>query len=190
MLILPRSCFLHVPKTGGSWGKKAVEAAGIDCLQFSPGGNQHARRCECPCPEKFMFAFVRHPLGFYRSYWQYKMTCGWDPHNAIDESCRSDDFHTFVTAVLTLMPGIYGRSLQDFVGSAGNPINFIGKYENLVEDLITALLLAEEQFDAAAIRAIPPFNVSNKTDFPGIFTPELEAAVLHSEASMIIRFGY
>ncbi len=190
MLILPRSCFLHVPKTGGSWVKKAIEAAGIDCKPFSPGGNHHPGLGECPCPDKFKFAFVRHPLGLYRSYWQYKMTYGWDLHNVIDQRCRSDDFHTFVASVLTQMPGIYGQSLLEFVGSEVHPIDFIGKYENLVEDLIRALQLAGEQFDAAAIRALPPYNVSDKRSFPANFTPELEAAVLQSEADVLRRFGY
>lgn len=190
MLILPRSCFLHVPKTGGSWVKKAILASGINCEPFSPGGNHHPGLNECPCPGKFKFAFVRHPLGLYRSYWQYKMTYGWDPHNAIDQRCRADDFHAFATAVLTQMPGVYSRSLADFVGTAQQPIDFIGKYENLVEDLITALNLAGCRFDEDAIRALPPLNVSDKQAFPADFTPALEAAVLSAEADLITRFGY
>jgi hypothetical protein len=190
VLILPHSCFLHVPKTGGSWVKKAIMAAGIDCQPFSPGGDHHPGLRDCPCPHKFKFAFVRHPLALYRSYWQYKMTYGWDPHNAIDQRCRAEDFHSFVTAVLTHMPGVYGQGLDQFVGTAAQPIDFIGKHENLVEDLITALQLAGETFDADAIRALPPYNVSDKQAFPAEFTPALEAAVLRAEAGMITRFGY
>ena len=67
MLILPRSCLLHVPKTGGSWVKKAILASGIQCEAVSPGGNHHSGLNECPTPDKFKFAFVRHPLGLYRS---------------------------------------------------------------------------------------------------------------------------
>ena len=190
MLILPHSCFLHVPKTGGSWVKKAIMAAGIHCEAFSLGSNHHPGLRDCPCLHKFKFAFVRHPLALYRSYWQYKMTYGWDPHNVIDQRCRADDFHSFVTAVLTHMPGVYGQSLDEFVGTAAHPIDFIGKYENLTEDLVSALQLAGERFDANAIRALPPYNVSDKQAFPADFTPALEAAVLRAEAGTISRFGY
>ena len=190
MLILPKSCFLHVPKTGGSWVKKAIEAAGIANTEFIVGDNHHPGLSDCPCPEKFKFAFVRHPLSLYRSYWQFKMTYGWDPHNALDQLCQADDFHTFVDSVLTRVPGVYSQSLHDFVGAPGHEINFIGRYENLVEDLIRALKLAGEEFDEAAIRALPPFNVSDKKTFPAAFTPELAERVLQAEAEAMTRFGY
>ncbi|HTQ98623.1 MAG TPA: hypothetical protein VMH83_01475 [Candidatus Acidoferrum sp.] len=190
MLILPRSCFLHVPKTGGTWVKRAIEAAGIECHPFTDGANQHPTLAQCPCPEKFKFAFVRHPLNLYRSYWQFKMTYGWDPLNALDQACRRDDFAAFVDAVLTTMPGIYSRSLRDFVGPPGQEIDFIGKYESLTDDLIRALQLAGEGFDAAAIRALPPANASDKQRFPAEFTPELTARVLAAEAEAVSRFGY
>jgi hypothetical protein len=190
VLILPKSCFLHVPKTGGSWVRKAIKAAGIACEDFSLGNNHHPGLADCPTPDKFKFAFVRHPLSLYRSYWQYKMTYGWDAENLIDNTCRSNDFHTFVATVLEKLPGIYSRSLHEFVGPPQQPIDFIGKYENLVEDLITALHRAGEQFNPAAIRNLPPYNVSNKQAFPASFTPALEAAVLVAEAEAIQRFGY
>ena len=38
---------------------------------------------------------------------------------------------------------------------------FVGTQENLVEDLIEALTLAGEKFDPGAIRATPPYNVSD-----------------------------
>ncbi len=118
------------------------------------------------------------------------MTYGWDAGNLIDNECRADNFHTFVTNVLEKLPGIYSRSLHEFVGPPDQPIEFIGKYENLVEDLVTALQLAGEQFDPAAIRNLPPYNVSDKKSFPAAFTPALEAHVLAAEAEAVSRFRY
>jgi hypothetical protein len=190
VLILPRSCLLHVPKTGGSWVKKAILASDIQCEAFSPGGNHHPGLNECPAPDKFKFAFVRHPLRLYRSYWQYKMTYGWDNRSAIDEYCHADNFDAFVTRVITRMPGVYSQSIADFVGTEQQPIDFIGKYESLVEDLIKALTMAGCRFSENAIRALPPINVSNKEAFPAEYSPELEAAVLRTEAGIINRFNY
>jgi len=56
MLILPRSCFLHVPKTGGSWVKAAIAAAGIPFEEFTVEGDVHADLSYCPCPDRFKFA--------------------------------------------------------------------------------------------------------------------------------------
>lgn len=190
MLILPHSCFLHVPKTGGSWVKKAVFAAGIPAREHAIDGYTHLGLADCPEPGKFRFAFVRNPLALYRSYWQFKMTTGWDPHNELDLRCRADDFETFVRAVLAAYPGIYARTLVEFVGPPEAPIEFVGRYECLVEDLVKALTLAGESFDAGAIRTLPPYNVSDKQKAPASYTAELEAAVRQAEAAVFERFGY
>jgi hypothetical protein len=190
MLILPHSCFLHVPKTGGSWVKQAIIAAGISAREHSRDGYTHLGISDCPQPELFRFAFVRNPLGLYRSYWQFKMTVGWDAQNTLDQQCRSDDFATFVSAVLSGFPGVYARSLRDYVGPREAPIEFIGHFENLVEDLVQALTLAGESFDATAVRQLPPSNVSDKKKAPAVYTPALEAAVRAAEAEVFERFGY
>ena len=188
MLILPNSCFLHVPKTGGSWVRKAIIASGIRCQEYQVNGDFHIGLAQCPCPDKFKFAFVRHPLDLYRSYWQYKMSYGWDPKNQMDMACRSDNFHQFVCHVLDKYPGVYGKSLIEIIGENGNEIEFIGKYENLVEDLITALNRAGEVFDEHAIRTFPPFNVSDKVKFPADYTELLKNRVIEAEMMVMNRF--
>jgi len=190
MLILPNSCFLHVAKTGGSWVKKAIIASGIEYEEYSIDGNPHIGLSECPVKDKFKFAFVRHPVDLYRSYWQFKMTNEWDVNNQLDMDCKSDDFNDFIRNVLNKYPRCYGDSLIDFVGDRENEIEFIGKYENLAEDLITALKYAQEVFNEASIRNLPPYNVSDKTRFPAKYTKELEAEVRQIEINVIERFGY
>lgn len=190
MLILPQSCFLHVPKTGGTWVRQAIEAAGVPCQAFSIGPDHHPGLAQCPCPEKFKFAFVRHPLSLYRSYWQYKMTYGWDLNNPLDTSARADDFTSFIENVLQMAPGIYSRSLHDYVGPPGKEIDFIGKYENLADDLIKALQLAGERFEEQPIRNLAAANQSDKHRFPATFTPALAERVLRAESEALNRFGY
>jgi len=190
MLILPRSCFIHVPKTGGSWVKRAILASGLVARAYELDGDPHIGIAQCPCPEKFRFAFVRHPLDLYRSYWQYKMTCGWDVKNPLDMACRSLVFHGFVGNVLDRFPGVYSQALVDFVGEAEHPIEFIGRFENLEDDLVTALTLAGESFDEDAIRAESPYNVSDKRKHPAEYTDQLEAMVREAEAYAMNRFNY
>ncbi len=190
MLILPNACFLHVPKTGGSWVKKAIAAAGIQCRDYRPAGDPHIGLQNCPCPEKFKFAFVRHPVDLYRSYWQFKMTNGWDKKNPLDVACQTDDFQQFIRDVLDKFPGVYGKSLVGFVGEADNEIEFVGKYENLVDDLVFALKAAGEGFDEQSIRMLPPCNVSDKVRFPAVYNDQLEVGIKNAEADMMKRFNY
>ncbi len=190
MLILPKSCFLHVPKTGGSWVKKAIAAAGIPCKSYEMSGNPHIGLKNCPCPEKFKFAFVRHPVNLYRSYWQYKMTFGWDSDNLLDQTCQSDNFRQFIRHVLDQFSGVYSDNLIEFIGETNDEIEFVGKYENLVDDLIAALNSAGETFDEQIIRTLPPFNVSDKVQFPAVYTPQLEAEIKLAEQKIMSRFDY
>lgn len=190
MLILPNSVFLHVPKTGGSWVKKAIIASGIECEDFRIDGDPHIGLAQCPAPEKFKFAFVRHPVQLYRSYWQFKMMVGWDPKNVVDNNCQSTNFHEFIHNVIEQYPGVLGKNLIDFTGPEDNEIDFIGKYENLVEDLISALTLANEVFDEHSIRNLPPYNVSDKKRYPAELTQQLEDEIRRVEKDVIRRFGY
>lgn len=190
MLILPKSCFFHVPKTGGTWVTRAIQSTSIDCLNFRPEGNSHSGLKQCPCLEKFKFAFVRHPAGLYRSYWQFKMTYGWDANNRLDQDCRSNTFCDFVRQVLDQYPGIYSSELLKYVGEKEHEIEFIGKYENLVNDLVTALKLAGEVFDESALRAFQPVNVSDKIAYPAIYSGDLEEQVRKAERMVLERFNY
>lgn len=190
MLILPQSCFLHVPKTGGIWATRAIRAAVRQVEEYAPGGDPHRELAECPCAEKFKMAFVRHPVDSYRSYWQYKMGAGWDDQNPQDPLCRSDDFPTFVSKVLQHFPGICSVGFERFTGPRTAPIEFIGKFESLVDDLVRGLSLAGEGFDEPVIRATPPQNVSDRRRFPAELPAELEQAIRETEHEAMERYGY
>ena len=190
MLILKNSCFIHVPKTGGNWVRHALEAAQVEFEYYTVNGNAHLGFRECPQPGRFKFAFVRHPLGLYRSFWQYKMTYGWDEASALDRACRSQEFGTFIVNITTHFPGAYGHALDDLIGPAEAPIDFVGRYENLQEDLIRALTRAGESFNEARLREVPAVNVSDKARFPAEYTPELIQRIEVSEQGVFRRFGY
>lgn len=190
MLLMPRSCFLHIPKTGGTWVKNAIIASGIPAREFNIDGNPHIGYKYCPEPEKYMFAFVRHPLAFYRSYWLFKMTDGWDPKNVMDNECKSNDFNIFIANVLSKYPQIYSKFVFSFIGYPEQKIRFVGRFENLVEDLIKALNEAGEEFDESVIQSFPPVNVSNKSRHSALYSSEQKQQILENEAHLMKTFGY
>jgi hypothetical protein len=165
-------------------------AAGIPLTEFFVDGDPHCDLSYCPCPEKFLFAFVRQPLDVYRSYWRFKRARGWDGRNPFDVDCRADAFGRFVEQVLEKYPGWCSRMFEDYVGPRGREIAFVGRYERLADDLVTALRLGRVPFDEPTIRRHPPQNVSTWPTTDAVWCPELAERVRVAEAEAFERFGY
>lgn len=190
MLILQRAVFLHVPKTGGTWVEQALRMAGVEFEQFIVDGDQHGDLSYSPRPQAFTIAFVRNPLTLYQSYWRFKVDRGWDQRNPFDVECRADSFIDFVAGVVRQHPGWCSQMFEDYVGPPTAPISFIGRFENLADDLVTALRLCGEQFDEAALRSTPPANVSRTPLTLCQWRQDLITTVAKSEVSAMTRFGY
>lgn len=216
-LLLPKSLFIHIPKTGGQWVRRAIGNAGIQvseshCAwhegQYAPqtlcNGQWKKIRHTCyhsnleqtDCTGKFTFTFVRHPFSFYRSYWSYKMKVGWDVSNGFDHQVCDESLSGFIEKVLHLYPkrGWVSRLYQSYIDHPnGSSIDCIGKTETLADDLVVALRSAGEIFDEELLRATPPVNVhgnvSHQTEHSQLPDAVLEQ-ILRSESYVLERFGY
>ena len=180
--------FLHVPKTGGSWVTAAMAAAGV--LARRPRGVPfHADLAgACDYADRFTFAFVRHPLDLWRSYWAYRLRAGWDPDSDLDRDAASPDFDQFVNRMIERAPGPAGDSFERFVGPVGAEIDFIGRYERLVDDLVAALRIAGETFDETLLRAHPRVNSSDYAGGTGLYTRRTAERLAEHERATIERF--
>jgi len=183
-LLLPRSVFYHIPKTGGSWVREAVRSAGIPAQEI---GNLHATPQEAGPQGRLAFTFVRDPLTWYPSYWMYQMRMAWDLPNSALGAFRSDDFGSFMRRVLRKRPGFLSKLYGSYVGLPFHPVQFIGRQENLAEDLIHALRLAGERFDERRILSTPPRNSSR---IRPVLSGSLQEAVSRSELPAMETFGY
>lgn len=190
-VILERARFLHVPKTGGTWVRQAL-AAGCPAAQtFYLDGSGHTRWFETPGADKFTFAFVRHPLAWWRSFWRFHQGPArrYVVSHRICRECWSDDFDEFVANVVRTSPGDYGRLIEFYLGPVGACVDFVGRQERLLDDLLRALAMAGEPHDAECIRAVAMANVSD-AGRPAEYGPATRAAMLAAEAPMMRRFGY
>ena len=184
-LVLSKSRFLHVPKTGGNWVSTVLR-------ELFPSAERmvkiHTTRRSAPRPDLPAFAFVRHPLTWYQSYFSYKQRKGWDPQNEWDDVVRCDSFTEFVQKAIADTPAYYSKLLRRFTGRPDDEIDFIGRFESLTDDLIKALHMAGEEFDANVIRSTPPVNQSSYDQHPAVYPDGLAERVLEVEAEAVERF--
>ena len=178
-VIMDKVIFFHTPKTAGEWVRDALYNS--TKVIASIGNHPFPRNVK---HKLFSLCFVRHPLTWYQSFWAYKMRAGWVDGNPGIESFRDDDFNTFVNNVVTGTSGFLSRTMDRRIG---HRMSFIGKYENLVGDLIKALELAEQPFDEKKLIETPPDNVSY--ELPE-YKREIAEKVIKTEDVMLKRFGY
>lgn len=203
-LVADKFMFLHIPKTGGMWIRHAIKVLGIDHFEvadqhthFTKNGENDrllAAHSKEFYKNKFIFSFVRHPLSWYQSRWAFRMKHGWRPSlHPLDFNCASNDFAVFVDNAIRYRPtGWVTEEYTNFIDNVPWPINFIGRCENIVEDLITALKLSGEDVDESLVRSIPKINDSDLDGKPPKFwapyTIELIDRVLATESVPITRY--
>jgi len=220
LLLKGGSVFLHVPKTGGRWVTAVLTAAGLveshlghmhadaeRVLSPNGGSGRHLIRYLLkrrlgllPRTSPFMFCFIRHPLDWYESFFNYNCEpdVNWrfegdvqDPHNwhpnAPLNGLGSPDFNCFVRNVIRNYPGYVTEMYSRF---AVPQISFVGKQENLCDDLIAVLKKLQLPFDEQFIRGFDKVGVSPKRSTGLIWDPELEAEVIRQEYAGLVRWGY
>ena len=213
LLLKKGECFLHIPKTGGSWVSVILKEQGlvykeigyhkhIDWTRVAFFPQSHTRLLSkinfsfnkffFP---KVSFCFVRHPIKWYESWWKYCCqdkvnwkTFGsnnyWHP-NYFLRTCKSYDFNEFVQKVFSSRPGFVSELYSQY---AHNDITFIGKQENLTSDLIYFLSKQGYNFDSEIIQNRPRKNVSETQDIK--WDPHLREEVKDSEKMALLRYDY
>ena len=133
LLLKSGGVFLHIPKTGGSWVNDVLWKLGLVKCEFGEKHSdmnrilhlyayrpyEYTRKClrlgfkwHQEVIKGYKFCFVRHPLKWYESYWQYK-ACRWhlDPGYykwhpiATTYDVGSDEFDSFVINLVDKFPG-------------------------------------------------------------------------------------
>jgi len=110
----------------------------------------------------FSYIFVRRPLSWYKSWWLARKAArdsGRPWVIFLLDFALDDDFEKFVINALKMFPqGPLTTLYKCFLGENGDALDFVGKQENLREDLIKALTLAGENFNKDIIRNLLRFN--------------------------------
>jgi len=193
-LQLANLVILHVPKTGSAWTRLACfNSVAAKCREI---GEWHATLAEVReqlekqrSRTSFIGTFVRHPLAWYRSAWTYWKETGRFPRAESDAVVEDDNFEVFVRKCLEAEPHGYVSSLyRRYTGALTSGV-MVGRQEQLQEDLITFLWMANEPFDEHLLRNTPPHNVRGSRDpsMGPLYSAELRSAVLEAESEVIER---
>lgn len=190
-LILSKCAMIHVPKTGGTFCRMALRAVRGQGFESGPAkGKEVTRRVHAalracykdlmvedwrkkdfrPHP-RFIFGFVRHPLGWLASSWA-DIICqhGRRPGDWRGR-CFSYNFRDYAEAVVRVKPSAPSLAMLGRLGfcrkdgkwvSEEHRCDFIGKQEYLLRDLMIALRRARQPFDKAVLQAIPRYRVAGQ----------------------------
>lgn len=169
-----RIIFYHIPKTGGIWVKYAMRRGGIKY-----GRARNRRRLgqawklkrEHAIPEvirpedkenRLSFCFIRHPVDWYKSFWAYRKKTGLLDLEFPADKCWDEKFESFVLNVLEGYPdGFVTQLYQYYIGRDIDKIDYVGRQENLENDLVEVLYLAREIFDEKELRASKRLNIAS-----------------------------
>ncbi len=219
LLLNNGAIFLHVPKTGGNWvttilresnlvkSEISHKHADIDMVFPSVFINRNVllkyimRKLRVFRRSRpFTFCFVRHPLSWYESWFKYMSQpsrswkdwgdefdkYNWHP-NSILNGLGDPDFNQFVRNVIQERPGY----VTELFGSyTKRKIDFIGRQENLVNDLIKVLRIMNVDFDEEFIRNHKKEGTSPEPKERIVWADDLKSEVSKLEYAGIVRYGY
>ena len=193
--LLSKSVFIHVPKTGGTWTCNVLKTMGLieKKIRFHPHLDQIKEQWG---NDLFFFAFVRHPLTWWQSLWSHRVRANWSRSDikatkdleewlAPINELKDSDFNVFMRKVLQKHPGHYSNYFEQFTG-VDNEVDYIGRFESLREDLVSALVSANESFSKSTIMSYEPIRQANKSHPK--YDLELMKDVELAESKIIKRF--
>lgn len=212
-LVTEKALFVHVPKTGGTWVRRAIAAAGIRAEESGPFDvHDHYGLLDLPSylvADRFTFGYVRHPVSWVQSRWAWAVRSGF-PSKVVSEpkaaghwmaDCWSDEFPTFVERYLERHPGVACATMLRMLGfgraaaGAWEPTRFaarrVCRYESLADDLVVVLSEAGERFDREAIARLADTRCQRGTVIFGercAMPPSLQREVARAEAALIDLF--
>lgn len=193
-LILPNSALLLAPKTGSTWCHKVLFEAGlVRGVLYSPESYPHpsAAQVKVAIGDRFLFCFVRHPVSWLRSFWAAAVRhkgqgvdrerFAFSPWRQFS-NCEAPTFAEFVACYLRECPGAVGEFFHRYTVGA----QFVGRQENLKNDLRSGLLLAE-RVDVGQAET-PRINDAQFMDGIANLSSKAETAVCEAERDFIAEF--
>jgi hypothetical protein len=188
LIVAEKLVFLHAYKTGGTWVREALAAAGVSCRDE---GYQHwgLEASADVAPELPRFTVVRNPFTWYRSFWAFRCKGGWGGDLAPGHDCASPDFSEFLWLVTHRHPGFLTHLYRTYSGEEVQTI----RMARLREDLPRLLIRRGVSFDQEQLASFPPVNLAGTLPEyveQSLYTRRMAEAVVQSEQEVFDCYGY
>ncbi|MHA2427102.1 MAG: hypothetical protein ACXADB_03630 [Candidatus Hermodarchaeia archaeon] len=207
-IVFPKSVFVHIPRTGGTFTRAALRHTAIHKTSFEAhpptvkrqaGIHFTVKNIDPAILEgKFVWSNVRNPLSYIRSRWcsHIRSALLLIPNKHAFRA--DDDFVTFVEKYVEYAPGSISQFFRNYLEKDDKypAVDYVVKTEELPHGLITALELAGEDVSEEEKQAIidePPRHVNASTPEKAAKTElplSLKKEFLDCEREIIRTFGY
>lgn len=147
-LLLNKSSVIHIPKCAGTFLQAFLFALGLPKYRYTYPQDGHLFLHQMTQSiNTYNFTFVRHPYTWWPSFYHWSKK---DRLSEMERQCI--DFDTWIQDYGPFWMGLYTKLVKRYIGEdpiyASNvKMHFIGKTENIFEDLKTALTNAGEEFN-------------------------------------------
>ena len=147
-LLLSKSSVIHIPKCAGTFLQAFLNNLKLPKYRYTEPQNGHLFLHQMTqSVATYNFTFVRHPYTWWPSFYH------WSKNTRFSEMERQcPDFDTWVQDYGPFWMGLYTQLVKRYIGedpvyASDVKMHFIGKTENIFEDLHTALINASEEFE-------------------------------------------
>lgn len=189
-VLLQKSIFIHVPRTGGQWVRSVLRKAyqGIE----KEVGDSHCsvRDLDKDLLEKYKtFGFVRHPANWVMSRWSHlnakkELTSKTLPklHKRFHDVFVKDSFQKTVENIIENDPNLvcdtFDKQLQG--------CDFIGRLEDQPRSLSLILKCCSERFNPNWATSVDPINQSSKRKL--VLSTKVNDKFLRSNQAILDRW--
>jgi len=220
LLLENQTIFLHIPKTGGTWVKKCLLKEGLVTTNIAGKHANLSRinkfflnhpakyikksikaRCDMCSISKnsFVFCFVRNPYKWAQSFYRYQAKRNfknwegpttiwgesWHPTNDIN-SIEAKNFDSFLSIISKKYTGFVSQMYKGYTRRS----DFVGRTENLEEDLIRVLENREMVFDESKVRTEKPANTTSESGCPALASEDTIRMFCRSEQDAFEAYEY
>lgn len=128
-MLLPNSCFIHIPRTGGMWAERIIDRLGLLRKHTVGDEEHHAPLADLPNAAwrgRVPFTIIRHPFRWVASRWSHSLKIGayeehrfHGVHRKFDE-CVVGTLEGTVRKILTTYPELVSETFRTMV--SGIPV--------------------------------------------------------------------